>query len=98
MKLTEKGKYTVTFAEYGNISDVLGKELLVVNGNLCFVSDNTMTILKESNMHEGYNFCFYDKIGVSYYSITKSDDDMTYNVLYEKQGMPYREGTITFIK
>lgn len=94
----EPGKYTVTFDEDGNISDVLGKELLVVNGNLCFVSDNTMTILKESNMHEGYNFCFYDKIGVSYYSITKSDDDMTYNVLYEKQGMPYREGTITLSK
>lgn len=93
----EPGKYTVTFAEGGNISEVLGKELLVVNGNLCFISENSMTILKESEMNEGLNFQSYDNYGVSYYSITKSGD-ATYNVSYEKQGMPYRKGTITLVK
>lgn len=93
----EPGKYTVTFAEGGNISEVLGKELLVVNGNLCFISGNSMTILKESEMNEGLNFQSYDNYGVSYYSITKSGD-ATYNVSYEKQGMPYRNGTITLEK
>ena len=92
----EPGKYTVTFAEDGNISEV---ELLVVNGNLCFVSENSMTILEA----EGYEndvavFCSYDKYGVSYYAITKSKKDMTYDVSYAKYGMPYRKGTITLTK
>ncbi|MGN0840783.1 MAG: hypothetical protein ACI4NB_08140 [Candidatus Ornithospirochaeta sp.] len=88
----EPGKYSVEGDK--SIIDVLGEELLVVNGNLCFISGNSMTILKESEMNEGLNFQSYDNYGVSYYSITKSGD-ATYNVSYEKQGMPYRKGTIT---
>lgn len=91
----EPGKYSVDGDK--SIIDVLGEELLVVNGNLCFISGNTMTILEESEMNEGLNFQSYDNYGVSYYSITKSGD-ATYNVSYEKQGMPYRNGTITLRK
>lgn len=92
----DAGKYSVTGDE--SIIDVLGEELLVVNGNLCFISENSMTILKEATMNGGFNFQSYDNYGVSYYSITKSEGAMTYNVSYEKQGMPYRNGTITLTK
>ena len=94
----EPGKYTVTFAEDGNISEVLGEELLVVNGNLCFISENSMTILEECDWNQDSNFFSKDKYGISYYSITKSEGAMTYTISYEKEGMPYRNGTITLVK
>ena len=92
----EPGKYSVEGDK--SIIDVLGEELFVVNGNLCFISENSMTILEECDWSQDSNFCSYDKYGESYYSITKSEGAMTYNVSYEKQGMPYRNGTITLVK
>lgn len=94
----EPGKYSVERDK--SIIDVLGEELFVVNGNLCFISENSMTILEECDWNQDSNFCSKDKYGESYYSITKSEDEdsMKYNVSYEKQGMPYKKGTITLEK
>lgn len=92
----DAGKYSVIGDE--SIIDVLGNELFVVNGNLYFISEKSMTVLEECDWDQDSNFCSYDRYGASYYAITKSEGDMTYAVSYAKQGMPYRNGTITLTK
>lgn len=104
----EPGKYSVECSDTGDesIMKVLGKELLVVNGNLCFVSDNSMrevivNIVNKDGLVER-EFISYDEYGISCYYITNpeyiTEDKLVLDIKYSKQGLPYKNGTITLTR